>query len=120
MRNADGRVSADFSDFMTREMLSEWLRETHAHDELVDAVEALFRERVGVLPRRLRRDLRRFLEDRSTEVLAECLAIHRKGIACDGFAAWCRESAAASDDPYARFGVRPSDFCADRGPGQPD
>ncbi|HUU43348.1 MAG TPA: hypothetical protein VMX57_06185 [Planctomycetota bacterium] len=102
---------------MTCEMLTTWLVETCTPEELADGVWQLFLERGPRLSRRMRRDVKLFLADRSSRALAECLAMNRRVVDETGFAAWCRERAEEEVDDHGRFGVRRRDFSADRGPG---
>lgn len=108
----------DISGFLCADVLAGWLGRELTHRQLVQEVEHLFRRQGPALPRRMRLDLERFLDDRSCVVLAGCLALNEEPTARDAFVRWCREMAADARDPYRCFGVAREDFCAERGPGQ--
>ena len=110
----------DISDLLRADVLAGWLTQEFTHRQLADEVGRLFRRVGPALPRRMRRDHGRFLEDRSAAVLAECLALNEEPTARSAFVAWCREMSADARDPYRCFGVAREDFCAERGPGHGD
>lgn len=110
--------NADVSKFLCAEVLAEWLSWRLSHADLVTEVERLLGEQGPAFPRSLRKDFRWFLEDRSSKVLAECLAMNESPEARANFVSWCQEVAAESADPYRTFGVRRRDFCAEQGPGR--
>ena len=100
---------------MCAETLAQWLAENLTHEELVSEAEDLFHEKSPALPARMRLDLKYFLEDRPTEILAECVALNERVDERAAFVDWCRELSAQEGDPHAHFGVRRSDFHVGRG-----
>jgi len=117
MRHFRKRPGPSLSDYLCFEVLTDWLTSRLSHAELVAEVVRLFRRRGPGLPRPLWEDLRDFLEDRSTRVLARCLAINEGVTAREDFVTWCLDRSAETDDAHARLGVRSADFCTERGPG---
>ncbi|KPJ55754.1 MAG: hypothetical protein AMS16_03705 [Planctomycetes bacterium DG_58] len=113
----DGRLTGDMSGFLCAEVLAEWLERELTHAELAEEVERLFLRDGPALSRRFRLDLRRFLQDRSSRALAECLALNEGPAERPAFVAWCGEMAVETGDPHRYFGVRKGEFCAERGPG---
>ena len=76
------------TDPTTRDMLVAWLVETRSPEVLAEEVAELFYRRGPRLPRRMRRCLRRFLEDCPVSLLAMCVAISGRIDDRDAFAAW--------------------------------
>jgi len=117
MENVHPGATPDITEFLCAEVLTEWLVWRFSQLELAERVERLFRRCGPTLPRRMRLDLRYFIEDRPPATLAECLAANEDPGQWREFVDWCRELAAEGRDPYRRLGLRQEDFCAERGPG---
>lgn len=115
MHSIHSRRRRELSDHMCVETLAQWLAESLTHEELAREMEEIFLERGPALPDRMRLDLKYFLADRPTDILAECLAMNERIDERAEFVEWCRELAAQGGDSHERFGVRRSDFHADRG-----
>ena len=114
----DGHLTGDISGLLCVEVLAEWLERELTHAELAEEVERLFLRDGPALSRRIRLDLRRFLQDRSSRTLAECLAMNEEPAGRAAFVAWCREMTVEVDESYRYFGVEKGEFCAERGPGR--
>jgi|GEM_PF-6060562 len=112
-----GICEHDMSSVLCVDVFAEWLEWTLGGEQLAAEVEKLFRDHDLVMPRPMRADLARFLADRSAKTLARCLAMNEEPARRREFVEWCREVIAEEAAPYARLGLKRSDYCAERGPG---
>ena len=106
----------DLVESLATALFAEWLLRTRSHAELAHQVDQLFRHSNVKMGRVMREDFNQFLEDGSTLLLAECLALNHR--TTEDWRKWVNDETGESQDPYRVQGVTPRDFCAERGPGR--